>query len=91
MEVKIELLEKLLKILAHNPNKSYSLEELAIAVIPNDLLISDISYEREYQAQVLSALICLEDDCMVAINSDTDESSISLKGLQRVGIDNFVS
>ncbi|OXB03714.1 hypothetical protein [Flavobacterium pectinovorum] len=91
MEVKIELLEKLLKILAQVPNKSYNLEELTMDVTPNDLLNHDISSEREYQAQVLNALLSLENDGMIELNSDTDESSITLKGLRRVGIDNFVS
>ncbi|WP_124020514.1 hypothetical protein [Flavobacterium pectinovorum] len=60
-------------------------------VTPNDLLNHDISSEREYQAQVLNALLSLENDGMIELNSDTDESSITLKGLRRVGIDNFVS
>ncbi|KFF03197.1 hypothetical protein [Flavobacterium reichenbachii] len=60
MEVKVELLEKALKILAQNAGKSNTLEELTMAVIPNDLLNHDISSEREYQAQVLNALTSLE-------------------------------
>ena len=91
MEGKIELLEKVLKILAQNPSKSYSLEELTMALIPNDLLIHDISLEREYQAQVLNVLISLDNDCMITLNSNTDESSITSKGISRVQIDNFVS
>jgi hypothetical protein len=91
MEVRIELLEKVLKILAQNPSKLYSLEELTIALIPNDLLNHDISFEREYQAQVLNVLISLNDQSMIALNSDTDESSVTLKGLSKVQIDNFVS
>lgn len=68
-----------------------SLEELTIALIPNDLLNHDISFEREYQAQVLNALISLDDQSMIALNPNTDESSVTLKGLSRVQIDNFVS
>ncbi|KIQ25388.1 hypothetical protein RT99_00170 [Flavobacterium sp. MEB061] len=91
MEGKIELLEKVLKILAQNPSKSYSLEELTMALIPYDLLNHDISLEREYQARVLNALISLDDQSMIALNPNTDESSIKLEWLSRVQIDNFVS
>lgn len=89
MEVEIELLEKVLKILAQNPTKSYSLEELTMALIPNDLLNQNISFEREYQAQVLNALISLDDQSMIALNPNTDESSVTLKGLSSVQIDNL--
>ncbi|MDR6764371.1 hypothetical protein J2Y38_004604 [Flavobacterium sp. 2755] len=83
MEVKIELLEKTLKILAQNPYKSYTLEELTMALIPDDPLNHNIASEREYQAQVLNTLIRLEDDGMIALNSNTDESTITLKGFSR--------
>lgn len=81
MEVKNELFKKVLKILAQNPSKLYSLEELTMAVIPNNLLYQDISFEREFQAQVLNALISLENDGLITLNSNTDESSIKSKGL----------
>jgi hypothetical protein len=83
--------KKTLKILAQNPCKAYTLEELTTALIPNDLLNHDISFEREYQAQVLNTLISLENDDMIVLNSNTDESSITLKGFSRARINNFVS
>lgn len=80
MEVKNELFKNVLKILAQNPSKLYSLEELTMAVIPNNLLYQDISFEREFQAQVLNVLISLENDGLITLNSNTDESSIKSKG-----------
>lgn len=82
MKVMTELLENILKILARNPSRSSSLEELTMALFPNDLAGDPISFEREYQAQVLDALISLENAGMIVLNSDTDESTITLKGLQ---------
>ncbi|UUW07683.1 hypothetical protein NLG42_16435 [Flavobacterium plurextorum] len=82
MKVMTELLENILKILARNPSRSSSLEELTMALFPNDLVRDPISFEREYQAQVLDALISLENAGMIVLNSDTDESTITLKGLQ---------
>lgn len=80
MEVKIELLKEVLRILAQNPGRTCTLEALTMALIPNELLSEDISSEREYQAKVLNALISLENDGMIVLNSDTDESSITFKG-----------
>lgn len=91
MKVKTELLENVLKILARNPTKSSSLEELTMTLIPNDLLGDHITFEREYQAQVLDALISLENEGMLVLNSDTDESTITIKGLSKAKINNFVS
>ncbi|MCC9065755.1 hypothetical protein [Flavobacterium piscisymbiosum] len=64
---------------------SYSIEELTslLSSIFNTstTLTSNISSETENQARVLEALMFLDEMGYVFLNSDTDKSLITIKGL----------
>jgi uncharacterized membrane-anchored protein len=78
--------EDILNTLAKDSNRYYSLEELTKTVTSNfnnesfnfEQRIND---ERRNQAKVLDALIVLDNKGLVVLNSLTDESRISHKGL----------
>jgi uncharacterized membrane-anchored protein len=78
--------EDILNTLAKDSNRYYSLEELTKTVTSNfnnesfnfEQRIND---ERHNQAKVLDALIVLDNKGLVVLNSLTDESRISHKGL----------
>lgn len=74
--------EKILNVLALNPKKSFTLEDLANLVIPSGGTLEDsMLIDRTNQAQVLDALIMLDNQGFVVLDSDTDKSFISIKGL----------
>lgn len=83
-----DLFENLLHILARNPEKNYSLEELAKIVIPfsNDFCEtgSSIFIDRKHYSTILDALILLKDKGLVNLNCNSDESSISPNGLMEI-------
>jgi hypothetical protein len=78
--------EDILNTLAKDSNRYYSLEELTKTVTSNFNNASlnfeqRINDERHNQAKVLDALIVLDNKGLVVLNSLTDESRISHKGL----------
>lgn len=79
------LFETILNILAQNYNKSFSLEDLTakLSCISNDLYSNGelIAKKRENQAQVLEALIRLNDIGLIFLDSSNDKSFITLRGL----------
>ena len=84
MDTSLLFLTKILHTLAGRYGMCYTLEELTSILNPV-LLVSSladkISTEKENQAKVLEALILLNDDGLIFLNSDTDKSSITIKGL----------
>ncbi|MEP6804661.1 MAG: hypothetical protein ABI892_09065 [Flavobacterium sp.] len=74
MQLPSELSNEILKILSQNHTKTYSLEELTTNVFNS----SSKSQERENQARVLDALILLESEESISLNSFTDESQINI-------------
>jgi hypothetical protein len=95
MSLKFELFGKVLLILARNFNKIFTLEELTIIVFPVNsnyyTILRTISIEREFQSKVLDALISLQSQGLINLNSVTDESCIKIKGLIKVHMDNNVN
>jgi hypothetical protein len=78
--------EDILNTLAKDSSRYYSLEELTKTVTSNFNNTSfnfeqRINDERHNQAKVLDALIVLDNKGLVVLNSLTDESRISHKGL----------
>lgn len=71
------LSDEILKILAQNYNKTYSLEDLTSIIMLTDNTCSEV----ECQAKVLDVLIQLDDDELIVLNPETDESSITKKGV----------
>jgi hypothetical protein len=75
-----KLNNEILRSLAQNHNRSFTLEELTTMVSPYpDLVISNndpIAVERENQARVLEALLFLADHGLIFLNPFTDQSCI---------------
>lgn len=46
--------------------------------------IEDIANEREIKAKLLDALILMDSEGYIFLNSDTDESLITIKGLIKI-------
>ena len=67
---------------------SYTLEELTSLLTPifnvSTKFPNNIPTEAENQARVLEALIVLNDEGHIFLNSSTDKSSITIKGLIKV-------
>lgn len=72
MQLHFELSNEILKILAQNSTKTYSLEELT----SNIFSTSNKSQERENQARILDVHILLESKGLIFLNSLTDESQV---------------
>jgi hypothetical protein len=72
--------------------KSYpgtcTLEELTLLLMPPCNVLrtfsENISAQRENHAKILDALIALEDQGYIVLNTATDESFITLKGLIKI-------
>ncbi|MDR6764322.1 hypothetical protein J2Y38_004555 [Flavobacterium sp. 2755] len=79
---------KILQILAHRDTEGCTLEELTSLVIPavnSPVPFTDqSSVERKNQARVLEVLIVLDDQGDIFLNSSTDRSTITIKGLIKV-------
>ncbi|MBS7233709.1 hypothetical protein KHA90_22085 [Flavobacterium psychroterrae] len=76
---------KILQILADKYGMSCTLEELTSLLTPvfnaTTPFKDIISIEKENQARVLDALLLLNSEGYVFLNSSSDNSSISIKGL----------
>ncbi|MEP6806658.1 MAG: hypothetical protein ABI892_19175 [Flavobacterium sp.] len=75
MQLPFELSSEILKILAQNSTKTFSLEELTSNIFSS----SNKSQERENQARILDVLIFLESKALIFLNSLTDESQVKIK------------
>jgi hypothetical protein len=88
METSPKVFIKILQILASRYGMNYTLEELASLLTPvfnvSTKVTNNISTETENQARVLEALIVLNDEGYIFLNSSTDKSSITIKGLIKV-------
>jgi hypothetical protein len=76
---------KVLHILAARYGLSYTLEELTSLLTPvinaKAIYIKNMPSENEKQAVVLEVLLVLHNAGHVFLNSNTDKSSITIKGL----------
>ncbi|MFD2943353.1 hypothetical protein [Flavobacterium notoginsengisoli] len=79
---------KVLQILSARYGMSCSLEELSQLICP--ALNSSLSFERskasekQNQAVILETLILLHDQGFIFLDSDTDRSVITIKGLLKI-------
>ncbi|MCP2029895.1 hypothetical protein L1276_005089 [Flavobacterium sp. HSC-32F16] len=82
------ILLKVLQILADRYASSCSLEELTKLITPvikSSMSITDyLASEKENQASILDALVLLHDQGFIFLNSDTDQSVITIKGLIKI-------
>ncbi|MDA6072463.1 hypothetical protein NJT12_22830 [Flavobacterium sp. AC] len=85
METLPIFLIKILQVLAERYGMSCTLEELTslLTTVFNAYTPArdTISHEKEKQARVLDALLLLNNEGYIFLNSSSDESTISLKGL----------
>ena len=80
METKLNIFMKILNILSRNPKKSYDLEDLTSCVIPCSHQ-QNLWIQRGYQAEVLDALILLDNHGLIILDPVSDQSVITIKGL----------
>lgn len=82
------IIPKVLQLLAARNALGCSLEELTQLIKPS--VGSTISFreltasEKENQASVLETLILLDEQGLIFLNSDTDRSVITIKGLLQI-------
>ncbi|WDF58200.1 hypothetical protein PQ462_15900 [Flavobacterium sp. KACC 22758] len=75
---------KILLILAGKYSMGCTFEELTklVTSVPNvSKFDDDIAAERENQAKLLDALVFMNSEGYIFLNSDTDQSLITIKGL----------
>lgn len=91
MYTKLNIFMKILNILSRNPQKSYDLEDLTSFVIPRltEPHQQNLWIQRGYQAEVLDALIILDNHGFIIIDSVSDQSIISIRGLISVSSTTF--
>lgn len=79
---------KVLQILAGRYGMNCTLEELTSILTPiinaNTVFTEDISIKNEKQARLLYSLIVLNDGGYIFLNSTSDRSSITIKGLIKI-------
>ncbi|MCM0667704.1 hypothetical protein [Flavobacterium tyrosinilyticum] len=71
-------------MLAGKYSMGYTFEELTkfVTAVPNISKFTDnIAAERENQAKLLDALVLMNSEGYIFLNSDTDQSLITIKGL----------
>lgn len=95
MQLKLALFNEVLRILAKNYTKSYTLEELTNIVVPvynySSRISDNIVVQRENQAKVLDTLILLEIQDFITLNALTDECSIKIKGLIKIKVNDCIN
>lgn len=87
METSAIIFIKILQILAGRYNMSFSLEEitqLITSVYNVPEFTQDINAQRENQSKLLDVLIAMDYEGYIFLNSSTDESVITLKGLIKI-------
>jgi hypothetical protein len=74
--------------LAESYGRSFTLEELTALVYPGynifKTFTENVSAQRENHAKILDALILMDFEGYVVINSATDQTAITVKGLIRI-------
>jgi hypothetical protein len=91
MDTKLNIFMKILNILSRNPQKCYDLEDLTSFVMPclTEAHQQNLWIQRGYQAEVLDALILLDNHGFIILNPVSDQSIISIKGLISVSSTTF--
>jgi len=88
MEKSFVYFDRILGKLAQSYAKAFTLEELAALVIPSynisKSFTQNIAAQRENQAKILNALILLDYQGYIVLNPDTEQSSITIKGLMKI-------
>lgn len=87
------IFDKILSILAQNPEKHFTLEDLCNLVTPYfaKSVQEGLSIDIMKQAQVLEALIVLDSEGLIILNIDSDKSIIDLKGLINITTTRFLN
>ncbi|OXE98202.1 hypothetical protein BC749_11322 [Flavobacterium araucananum] len=90
---KFNISEIILNILAQNPEKIYSFEDLTSMLIPylDQSLQESLLIQRSNQAKVLDALIMLDSEGLIILDSATDTSIITIKGLINISSKSFLN
>ncbi|WP_123875894.1 hypothetical protein [Flavobacterium araucananum] len=88
MEKSSVYFDSILSRLARSYPGTCPLEDLASLVMPQYNILKtfseNITAQRQYQAKILDTLILLDDQGYIVLDPDTDESSITLKGLLKI-------
>lgn len=87
MEASSVLYIKILQILARRYTMNFTLLELVKVAFPTANMSKftvDFAAQRENQAKMVDTLIMLEHEGYIFLNSYTDESSITIKGLIKI-------
>jgi hypothetical protein len=88
MEASSNFFTKILHILAGRYTTSYTLEELTSLLNPASNSSVPNTYriyiDRENQARIIEALLLLNDQGHIFLNSQTEESCITIKGLLKI-------
>lgn len=91
----LKISEIILKVLAENYSRWYTLEELSNFMLPPCFKLLTIQerllIEVENEAKVLDSLIDLDKKGFVILNSITDESKIKIKGLISTKFNDYVN
>lgn len=91
MDIKFNIFIEVLNILSRNPEKSYDLEDLTSFLTPRSTEPhqQNLWIQRRDQAEVLDALIILDNHGFIIMDSVSDQSIISIKGLISVSSTTF--
>lgn len=87
------IFEKILSILAQNPEKHFTFEDICNFVAPYfaKSFQEGLSIDIMNQAQVLEALIIMDSEGLIILDSDSDKSIIDLKGLINITTTRFLN
>jgi hypothetical protein len=93
MHTTFNIFEKILRIMAQNPEKNYTLEGLTNLVKPYsaESLQAVLSVQIMNQAQVFEAFMILNTEGLIILDSDSDKSIISLSGLIHITSKSFLN
>lgn len=84
MELSSVFFLKILRILARKYSIGFTFEELTklVTTLSNvSKFTNNIASERENQAKLLDVLVLMNSEGYIFLNSDTDQSLITIKGL----------
>ncbi|MDY0989442.1 hypothetical protein BSF41_44820 [Flavobacterium sp. ACN2] len=84
MELSSVFFLKILRILARKYSIGFTFEELTklVTTVSNvSKFTNNIASERENQAKLLDVLVLMNSEGYIFLNSDTDQSLITIKGL----------
>lgn len=91
MDTKFNIFINILNILSRNPEKSYGLEDLTSFIRPYlaELHPDNLWIQKGYQAEVLDALVILHNHGFIILDSESDQTTLSAKGLISISSTNF--